>query len=157
MMKKILIIEDDPVVGNAYRDKLEQEGFAVEIAADGPAGLRRIEDIWPDGVLLDLLLPGMNGIELLKKIRGHKQFRKIPVIVFSNAYVVNMVQEAVEAGATAVFNKASTTPREIAEAMNEALSPLLAAEFATHVGAAHEACGRKQPSQTNRDPILWER
>ena len=75
MMKTILIIEDDPIVGSVYRSKLEQEGFAVEIAVDGPTGLRRIEELHPDGVLLDLLLPGMNGIHLLKKIRSQKQFR----------------------------------------------------------------------------------
>ena len=108
----------------------------MEIAVDGPTGLRRIEELHPDGVLLDLLLPGMNGIHLLKKIRSQKQFGQLPVVVFSNAYVVNMVQDAIEAGATVVFNKAATTPREIAEALHGALSPLEAAEFATRVGAA---------------------
>ena len=120
-MKKILIIEDDPVVAHIYCSRLEKEGYTVEVATDGQTGYYRIHDLRPDGVLLDLMLPKMNGVEILKKIRAQAQFQKMPVIVFTNAYVSNMIQESFTAGASAVYNKATLTPRQIVDALNTAL------------------------------------
>ncbi len=120
-MKKILIIEDDPIVAHIYRTRLEKAGCTVEICADGQAGFYRIHEYHPDGVLLDLMLPKMNGVEILKKIRAQSQFQKTPIIVFTNAYVPNMIHEAFQAGATQVFNKATLTPRQIMDALNNAV------------------------------------
>src|SRR5918911_1468535 len=115
-MKKILIIEDDPIVAHIYRTRLEKEGYEVEVAPDGQAGFYRIHEVGPDAVLLDLMLPKMNGVDILKKIRAESRFGKTPIIVFTNAYVPNMVNESYQAGATQVFNKASLTPRQIIDA-----------------------------------------
>jgi len=121
-MKKILIVEDDPIIGHIYRTRLEREGYTVEISADGQSGFYRIHEFKPEGVLLDLMLPKMNGIDILKKIRAQGQFQKIPIIVFTNAYVPNMIQEAFGAGATQVFNKATLSPRQILDALHVALT-----------------------------------
>ena len=121
-MKKILIIEDDAVVAHIYKSRLEKEGFVIEIAADGQTGFYRIHEFKPDAVLLDLMLPKMNGVDILKKIRAQKQYQRLPIIVFTNAYVTNMIQDATQAGATNVFNKASLTPRQITEALNLAIA-----------------------------------
>src|SRR5215207_1893543 len=117
-MKKVLIIEDDPVVAHIYRTRLEKEDYTVETCADGQAGFYRIHEFHPDGVLLDLMLPKMNGIDILKKIRAQSQFNRIPIIVFTNAYVPNMIQEAFSAGASHVFNKATLTPRQILDSLH---------------------------------------
>jgi DNA-binding response OmpR family regulator/HPt (histidine-containing phosphotransfer) domain-containing protein len=117
-MKKILIIEDDPIVAHIYRTRLEKEGYSVETCADGQSGFYRIHEFHPDGVLLDLMLPKMNGIEILKKIRAQSQFGHVPIVVFTNAYVPNMIQEAFSAGASQVFNKATLTPRQILDALH---------------------------------------
>ena len=109
-MKKILIIEDDSIVAHIYRSRLEKEGYAVEVATDGQTGYYRIHDLRPDGILLDLMLPKMNGVEILKKIRAQAQFQKIPVVVFTNAYVTNMIQESFTAGASR-FAAASKSSR----------------------------------------------
>ena len=122
-MKKILIVEDDPIVAHIYQTRLEKEDYKVEIAPDGQAGFYRIYEFVPDAVLLDLMLPKMNGIEILKKIRAQAQFNKTPIIVFTNAYVPNMIQEAFQAGATLVFNKASLTPRQLLDALNTTIFP----------------------------------
>jgi DNA-binding response OmpR family regulator/HPt (histidine-containing phosphotransfer) domain-containing protein len=122
-MKKILIVEDDPIVAHIYQTRLEKENFKVEIAPDGQAGFYRIYEFVPDAVLLDLMLPKMNGIEILKKIRAQAQFNKTPIIVFTNAYVPNMIQEAFQAGATLVFNKATLTPRQLLDALNTTIFP----------------------------------
>jgi DNA-binding response OmpR family regulator len=117
-MKKILIIEDDPIVAHIYRTRLEKEGYSVETCDDGQAGFYRIHEFHPDGVLLDLMLPKMNGVDILKKIRAQSQFAQVPVIVFTNAYVPNMIQEAFSAGASQVFNKATLTPRQILDSLH---------------------------------------
>jgi DNA-binding response OmpR family regulator len=121
-MKKVLIIEDDPVVAHIYRTRLEKENYTVETCADGQTGFYRIHEFHPDGVLLDLMLPKMNGIDILKKIRAQGQFSRVPIIVFTNAYVPNMIQEAFSAGASHVFNKATLTPRQILDSLHSLLS-----------------------------------
>lgn len=122
-MKKILIIEDDPIVSHIYRSRLEKEGFEVEISPDGQAGYYRLHEWKPDAMLLDLMLPKLNGVGLLKKIRAVREFEKLPVIVFTNAYVSNMIHEAFSAGASAVYNKSSVTPRQIIDVFGTLLSP----------------------------------
>src|SRR6185436_7106161 len=116
-MKKVLIIEDDPIVGHIYKTRLEKEGFEIEVCTDGQAGFYRTHEFHPDVVLLDLMLPKMNGVEILKKLRAQPQFARLPIIVFTNAYVPNMIQEAFSAGASQVFNKATLTPRQILDAL----------------------------------------
>lgn len=122
-MTKVLIIEDDPIIANIYRSRLDKEGFQVEIAPDGQTGFYRIHEVRPDAILLDLMLPKMDGIQILKKIRAQKQFQQVPVLVFTNAYLPNMIQEAKQAGATQVFNKAALTPKQVVDAFNQALFP----------------------------------
>ena len=122
-MKKVLIIEDDPVVAHIYRTRLEKEDYSVETCADGQAGFYRIHEFRPDAVLLDLMLPKMNGIDILKKIRAQGQFNRIPIIVFTNAYVPNMIQEAFSSGASHVFNKATLTPRQILDSLHSLMMP----------------------------------
>jgi DNA-binding response OmpR family regulator len=98
-MKRILIIEDDPLVAEVYRNRLRNEGFAVEVAVDGPAGLESFNRCRPDLVFLDLMLPRLRGVELLKTIRAHFSPRELPVFVFTNAYLGGIMQQAWEAGA----------------------------------------------------------
>jgi DNA-binding response OmpR family regulator len=117
-MKKVLIIEDDPIVAHIYRTRLEKEGYSVETCADGQTGFYRIHEFNPDAVLLDLMLPKMNGVDILKKIRAQSKFARFPIVVFTNAYVPNMIQEAFSAGASQVFNKATITPRQILDALH---------------------------------------
>src|SRR5712691_11329195 len=119
-MKRIIIVEDDAVVGLVYRTGLMKEGFEVEVAADGEAGLARILQICPAAVLLDLMMPKLPGLEVLKRLRAQPELSKIPVMVFTNAYVPAMVEEAMKAGATQVFNKAVTTPHQVMQALKDA-------------------------------------
>jgi len=105
MAKRILIIEDDAVVARLYQNRLRKEGYRVEIAAEGQEGFFTILKNKPDGVLLDLMLPNMDGIQILRKTRAQKQFETMPIIVFSNSFISGMLDEAVSAGATRVFNK----------------------------------------------------
>src|SRR5256886_12097840 len=116
-MKKILIVEDDQIVANIYRNKFSVDGFQVEIALDGQVGLELVRSFRPDAVILDLMLPKMTGVELMKKIRLEEDFQHLPVIVFSNTYLTNMVQEAWKAGATKCLSKANCTPKQVIEVL----------------------------------------
>lgn len=119
--RKLLIIEDDTIIANIYRSKLEKEGYQVEILTDGQAGFYRLHESHFDALLLDLMLPQMNGLDILKKIRAQQRFDKFPVFVFTNAYLGNIAQEAAQAGATHVFFKATSTPKQIIDAINNVL------------------------------------
>jgi DNA-binding response OmpR family regulator len=121
-MHKILIIEDDQIVANIYRNKLSVEGYNVEIARDGLAGLEMFQRFRPDAALLDLMLPKMTGVEILKKLRADPQFERLPIIVFSNTYLTNMVQDAWKAGATKCLSKANCSPKQVMEVLRGVLS-----------------------------------
>jgi DNA-binding response OmpR family regulator len=112
-MKKILIIEDDQIVSNVYRNKLAVEGYEVEVALDGETGLKLTRSFQPDGIVLDLMLPKMSGVDVIKEIRGENDFTKLPIIVFSNTYLTNLVQDAWKAGATKCVSKINCSPKDL--------------------------------------------
>jgi len=112
-MKKILIIDDDRVISTVYRNKFSVEGFHVEVATDGLEGLEAVRRFRPDLVLLDLILPKLTGVQWMKQIRSEQDFQQLPVIVFSNAYLTSMVQEAWRSGATKCLSKANYTPQQV--------------------------------------------
>jgi CheY-like chemotaxis protein len=120
--KKLLLIEDDPVVCNLYRGLFEREGFNVAVCMSGQEGFYAIHEQKPDVVLLDLMLPGIGGTEILKKIRAQASFAALPIFVFTNAYLPEIIEQARGAGATAIYNKATVSPRELADALRAAAS-----------------------------------
>ena len=120
-MKKILIIEDDQIVANIYRNKLEVQGYQVAVANTGETGVDLIRSFRPDAVVLDLVLPGLSGIEVMKIVRAEPDFAKLPMIIFSNTYLTSMVQEAWKAGATKCLSKATCTPRQVLETLRSVL------------------------------------
>jgi CheY-like chemotaxis protein len=120
-MKKVLIIEDDQLVANIYRNKLAVEGFRVEVAHTGEAALTALPQFQPDALLLDLVLPQLSGLDVMKNVRATPAFEKLPIIVFSNTYLSTMVQEAWKAGATKCLSKANCTPKQVIEAVRSVL------------------------------------
>lgn len=120
-MKKVLIIEDDQLVANIYRNRLAVEGFTVEVANSGEAGLELAKRFLPDTVIVDLILPQLSGLDVIKGLRAQPEFHKLPIIVFSNTYLSTMVQEAWKAGATKCLSKANCTPKEVVDSVRSAL------------------------------------
>ena len=119
-MKTILIIDDDRVTARVYQSLLEKGGYTVRVAEDGMTGLQRFDAIQPDGVLLDLMLPGMPGSDVLAGIRARTATAEVPVIVFTNALVADLLDAATKAGATAVFSKADVNGFRLREAFRVA-------------------------------------
>jgi len=120
-MKTVLIIEDDPIILHIYKDQIKKAGFAVEIAVNGEDGLRAVQQIDPDFILLDLMLPKVDGVEFLKRIRGQKEFEKTPIFVFTNVYLSDLAKDAAKAGATQVFDKSVAVPQDIIRAIRDPL------------------------------------
>ncbi len=114
-MKKILIIEDDPIVANIYRNKLAVDGYQVEVTLDGEGGLKLMRTFRPDAIVLDLMLPKMSGVDVIREIRGEAEFSKLPIVVFSNSYLTNLVQDAWKAGASKCVSKINCPPKELLE------------------------------------------
>jgi DNA-binding response OmpR family regulator len=120
-MKKILIIEDDQIVANVYQNKLAVEGYQVKVALDGETGLKVMRTFQPDAIVLDLILPKMSGVEVIQAIRSEAGFSKLPIIVFSNTYLTNLIQDAWKAGATKCVSKINCSPRELLELMRHTI------------------------------------
>src|SRR5204863_570085 len=121
-MKTVLIIEDDRAVAATYRHKFKEAGFLVEVAPDGVEGVKMVSSLRPDAVVLDLLMPRLDGIEVLKFIRGHPDLSATPVVVFSNSYMTNLVESAWRAGADECLMKASTMPAHLLNTVNKVMS-----------------------------------
>jgi DNA-binding response OmpR family regulator len=143
-MKKVLIIEDDQIVASIYRNRFIVEGYQVEVAFDGEAGLEMIRSFRPDAVILDLMLPKVSGVELMKQIRAEAEFEKLPLIAFSNTYLSNMVQEAWKAGATKCLSKANCTPRQVIDVVRGTIG----GNGASSLGTQAATTPRLQPLPT---------
>ena len=142
MMKKILIIEDDQIVANIYRNKFAVEGYDVVTAADGQTGLESIRNLRPDAVVLDLMLPKLSGVELMKKLRAEPEFQQLPIVVFSNTYLTNLVQEAWKAGATKCLSKANCSPKQLIEIVRGTLGK----NGSSTAAPAPQAAGKPEPA-----------
>src|SRR5690606_8604700 len=81
LLRKILIVDDEDDIAEAIRMILEAENYEVAVAKDGVEGLKALNDFRPDGIVLDIMMPRMNGIELLERIRKSDEFSELPVLV----------------------------------------------------------------------------
>lgn len=112
-MKKILTIEDDKFLRELIVKKLEKDGYEVFQAADGEEGVKKVKEINPDLVLLDLILPGIDGFEVLSRMKEDISLVQIPVIIFSNLGQKDDVEKGLKLGAVDYFIKAHFTLGEI--------------------------------------------
>lgn len=113
MGKTILIIEDDKFLRELIVKKLTQENFDVSEAIDGEEGMKKIKENLPQLVLLDLILPGIDGFEVLTKMKEDSALAQIPVIILSNLGQKDDVERGMRLGAIDYLIKAHFTPNEI--------------------------------------------
>ncbi len=121
-MPKIAIIEDDQAISQMYRFKFEGEGYEVETADNGKFGLALAENMKPDIILLDLMMPEMTGDVMLEKMRAAPWGKKVKVIILTNMGEQEMPRKVKELGVSDVILKADMTPRQVAELVNKQLS-----------------------------------
>ncbi len=122
MNKKVAIVEDDQAISTMYRIKFEAEGFTVETAANGKLGLELIEQMKPDIVLLDLMMPEMNGDEMLEKLRKTSWGKDLTVIILTNSGEEQAPPSLKELGIRRYIVKAEMTPRQVAEMVKTELA-----------------------------------
>ena len=112
-MKKVLLIEDDIFLGDVLLEKLKKEDYDAHISRDGAEGLEKIKELQPDLVLLDIILPTMNGYEILEAKMKDPLIAKIPVIIISNSGQPVEINRALTLGVKDYFIKAEFDPEEV--------------------------------------------
>ncbi len=112
---KIAIIEDDMAIVQMYRMKFEHEGYEVATAPDGASGLELIETFKPNIILLDLMMPGMNGLEMLQRLRSQAEGRDAKVVVLTNMGDTETATRVYKMAADDYIVKAEMTPKQVAE------------------------------------------
>ena len=112
---RVLIAEDDKFLVNAYRLKFEKEGIKTEIALDGQDALTKMESFKPDVVLLDLMMPKVDGFEVLAEMKRRDELKSIPVIVASNLGQAEDVEKARKLGAVDYVVKSDIALSELVE------------------------------------------
>lgn len=119
---KVLIVEDDVSLLNLYVKKFTNSGYQVVTAEDGQQGLEKAESEKPDVILLDIMLPVMNGFEVLKNLKKRKIIDKIPVVILSNYGETKNVTEGLVSGAVEYLIKVEHTPEEVVNIVEDALA-----------------------------------
>lgn len=119
MAKKILIIEDEVYLSEMYKIKLESEGYKVLIAENGEEGIKKIESEKPNLVLLDLMMPKMNGFQVLEQLQEKNLLEGLRVYVLSNLSQKEEIEKGVSLGAEGFLIKASLTPTQIADFVHD--------------------------------------
>jgi CheY-like chemotaxis protein len=120
-MSKVLLVEDDPIIIRLYEKILKLEGFEVEMADNGLAALELLPIFKPEIILLDIMMPTMNGVEFLGKMHENPEMQKIPVIVLTNVADSDVTLAAVNAGAALILIKSQTEPDDVVTAIKRVL------------------------------------
>ncbi|OGM12191.1 hypothetical protein A2Z22_05175 [Candidatus Woesebacteria bacterium RBG_16_34_12] len=122
MSQKILIVEDDPLVSRMYQTVFEFEGFEVELARNGEEGIEKLKKEKPVMILLDIMMPKMSGIDVLRELKADIKTKNIPVVVLTNLSGDKDAEKALELGAVKFIIKSKNKPREIVKQIREILA-----------------------------------
>ena len=117
--RDILIVEDDKLLRDLLTEKLERSGFTVVGAIDGKQALEKLETVMPSIILLDLVLPGLDGFEILRHIKENPTTKAVPVLVLSNLGDKDDIRRAKDLGAEEYLIKAHYTLDDIAKRVEE--------------------------------------
>jgi DNA-binding response OmpR family regulator len=120
-MKKVLIIEDDSFLQGLEANKLKKEGYEVITASSGKEAIKKIYEPNIDAILLDLILPDIDGFEILQKIKTIEVLKNVPIIVFSNLSEEKDIKKSKELGATDFMVKSNFTLDELVKHINKIL------------------------------------
>lgn len=118
---KVLIVEDDPIMLKIYIKKFQLAGFDVDSAQDGEAGLNKVKTIMPDMVLMDVMLPKLNGIEAMEKAKADPATANVPFLILTNLSTTDDADTAIKKGAIAYIVKSDVTPAQVVVKVKELL------------------------------------
>lgn len=117
----ILLVEDDQMISTMYQTKFSLEGYAIDVASDGQTGLEKAKSMKPDVILLDIILPRLDGFSILKEVKADPATSKIPVILLTNLGQDEDVKKGKTLGADDYFIKSNHTPAEIVAKVKDVL------------------------------------
>ncbi len=112
-MAKILFIEDDPLIVKIYSTRLKADGHEVFSAENGEEGLNVIDECHPDVVVLDVMMPKMDGFAVLERLRSRDAYKNIPILMYSNLNNEEEISRAKKAGVTEFIVKANLSPTQM--------------------------------------------
>jgi DNA-binding NarL/FixJ family response regulator len=121
-MHKVLIVEDEDILRKAYVSVFTMEKFSVDEAENGQVAIEKIKKIQPDIVILDILMPVMDGLEFLQQIKLPQHFPKTKVLVLSNLSDKKTIEEAIKLGATKHVIKSSMSPSQLIRTVRSLLA-----------------------------------
>lgn len=125
-MAKILLIEDDPLMIRMYQRKLLKDKYEVQSAVDGEEGLLKIRSFKPDLVLLDVMMPKLNGLQVLERMKADPAIAHIPVIILTNlGGSQEDINRGLELGAVAYLIKSAYRPDEVVAKVKEVLAAMI--------------------------------
>jgi DNA-binding response OmpR family regulator len=125
-MKKVLVVEDDKFLANAYKAGFEGEGLEVSLAYDGEEALSMAQELHPDVIILDILIPKMDGFTVLQKLKENSELASIPVIIASNLGQKQDVDKGLELGAVDFIIKSESSVTQILTKIKTVLEKPLA-------------------------------
>lgn len=150
-MARILVVEDDPIISEMYHTAFSFDNYEVQTAADGEAGLAAIKSWQPTIVLLDIMMPKMNGLQVLEAMKSDEVLKNIPVIVLTNLSDKNDAESALARGAVKYIVKAEHNPKEVTDMVKEIIAAYTRNEIpepkAAPSGPAKKPKGRKLSHQ----------
>lgn len=114
-----MVVEDDPLLIKMYKTKMASEGFRVLTAQDGEEGLKKALAHKPDGIILDVMMPKLSGIDMLDRLRKDLHGKNIPVVIISNLSQESESNKAKELGAKEYLVKTNYTPKEVIEHLKQ--------------------------------------
>lgn len=117
-MHKILIIEDEQSIAQLYNIVFSRRNYSVELAYNGQEGLDKVKTFMPDIILVDVMMPVMNGMEVLKAVKADPQLKHIPVMVISNLTEASTEKSMISEGAAKFIVKSQTLPDEMVNIVN---------------------------------------
>jgi len=121
-MAKILIVEDDPLIRRLYQKVFTFEKYDVDTASDGEEGLAKVKSGKPTLILLDIMMPRMNGLQVLEKLKADEKTKKIPVVVLTNLAGQSDAEKALAMGAVKYIVKSEYEPRQVTDMIKEILA-----------------------------------
>ena len=116
---KVLIVEDEDILVRVLQEKFEEEHFKVSISRDGGGALSLAKKFKPDAILLDILLPKLNGLEVLAQLKKDDNLKNIPVIIMSNVSDDERIKKGLSLGAVGYMIKTQHPINEVVEKVNE--------------------------------------
>jgi len=158
--KRILIIEDEEILLEVLQKKLKREGFTVETARNGEEGLQKVKKNAPNLILLDIIMPKMDGYDVLEYLHKTKKYSAIPVIIISNSGQPVEIDRALKLGAVDYLIKAQFSPNEVLAKVLAALNktieykPLKASAASSHTVPEQSFHQTQSPEPKTHDKIV---